>query len=168
MIPVKKDTDPPLWNHLGDMIHKICSNWRTPPRVEALLEEWEEEFGPEMHDIVGELIAEKTCKTWASIAEEEENNTIEDLIRILWGALREAGWEFSVEKTKEGVQILCTKCPIASMYKKIGKEEYGLLFHCITDPYIVKGFNPEIEFRRTKTLMGGDDCCDHYYSMKKT
>ncbi|MBU7018672.1 MAG: L-2-amino-thiazoline-4-carboxylic acid hydrolase [Theionarchaea archaeon] len=164
---MKKDSETPLRNHLSDMIIKICSSWRTPSRLEALLNEWEEKFGPEVHDMVREIIAKKTCKVWASIAKEEENNTIEDLIRILWGALREAGGEFSVEETKDGVQIYCTKCPIASAYKEIGREEYGLLFHCITDPYIVEGFNPEIEFRRTKTLMGGDDCCDHHYSMKK-
>ncbi|MBU7030666.1 MAG: L-2-amino-thiazoline-4-carboxylic acid hydrolase [Theionarchaea archaeon] len=165
---VKKETpQPQLRERLDGMISKIRSNWNNPSRLDTLLNEWEEQFGPEVHDMVREIIAEKMREVWASIAEEEESNTIEDLIRTLWESLREAGGEFTVEETEDGVQIYCTQCPIAETYKKIKREEYGLLFHCITDPYIVEGFNPEIKFRRTKTLMGGDDCCDHHYSMKK-
>ena len=42
------------------------------------------------------------------------------------------------------------------------------LYHhtCSADEAMVSGFNPKIGFRRTKTLMQGDDYCDHYYYMK--
>ena len=55
---------------------------------------------------------------------------------------------------------------MADTYIKIGKPEYGLIFHCSTDPHIVAGFNPEMEFRITKKLMSSDECCDHYYHLK--
>jgi len=29
-----------------------------------------------------------------------------------------------------------------------------------------EGLNPAIEFTRTKTLMQGDDCCDHAYALR--
>ncbi len=164
---MKTPAEPHLREQLDEMIDKIRGSWNNTSRLDTLLDEWEEKFGPEVHDMVQEIIAEKIRELWTFIAEEEQSNTIEDLIHILWGSFRKAGGEFTVEETEDGVQIYCTLCPIAETYKEIGREEYGLLFHCITDPYIVEGFNPEIEFRRTKTLMGGDDCCDHYYSMRK-
>jgi hypothetical protein len=86
---------------------------------------------------------------------------------MLWDGFRQVGGEFTVEKTDTGgVQFHATKCPLADVYRSIGKESYGFLFHCVTDPHIVAGFNPAIDFRRTKTLMEGHEECDHYYEMK--
>ncbi|MFC2012727.1 L-2-amino-thiazoline-4-carboxylic acid hydrolase [Chloroflexota bacterium] len=31
---------------------------------------------------------------------------------------------------------------------------------------MASAFNPDIGFQRTKTLMRGDDCCDHIYYLK--
>lgn len=112
-----------------------------------------------------ELIAEQTRKIWASAAEREKSNTIKDLV-LLWEPFRNQGAEFTVEDIDNGVQIYCTYCPIAETYKEIKREEYGFLLNCSEDPSIVEGFNPDIEFQRTKTLMEGDDCCDHRYTMK--
>ncbi len=33
--------------------------------------------------------------------------------------------------------------------------------------FTAEGFNLGIKFRRTKTLMEGDDCCDHRYTVEK-
>jgi len=37
---------------------------------------------------------------------------------------------------------------------------------CQNDFYIAEGFNSKIGLKRTKTLMEGHDCCDHFYYMK--
>jgi hypothetical protein len=60
----------------------------------------------------------------------------------------------------------CTKCPAYEMAKDMNATEW--LYHhiCSIDEYVVSGFNPKIGFTRTKTLMQGDDYCDHYYYMK--
>lgn len=156
-----------LREQVGEMIKKMINNWNNPSRINALLNEWEEKFGPEATDTAQELIAERTRTMWASVAEREKSNTIKDLVRILWEPFRDQGAKFTVEEIENGVQIYCTYCPIAETYKEIKREEYGFLFNCSEDPYIVEGFNPDIEFQRTKTLMEGDDCCDHRYTMKK-
>ncbi|MFX0093744.1 MAG: L-2-amino-thiazoline-4-carboxylic acid hydrolase, partial [Candidatus Hodarchaeota archaeon] len=111
-----------------------------------------------------EILAEQTRKAWAAIAAREKSS-FDDLIRRLWEDWTEG--EFTIEKSEKGVQIYCTKCPIADSYRSIGKQALGLIFQCSEDPYIAAGFNPNIEFRRSKTLMNGDDCCDHYYSIKQ-
>jgi hypothetical protein len=58
------------------------------------------------------------------------------------------------------------RCPVFEMAREMGVTE--LMYHhtCCTDECIASAFNPQIGFRRTKTLMQGDDCCDHYYFLK--
>ncbi|MFQ5980336.1 MAG: L-2-amino-thiazoline-4-carboxylic acid hydrolase [Candidatus Heimdallarchaeota archaeon] len=151
---------------IWEKIRSILKNRRNPPKLKTLLNEWEENYGPQCNDLAMELVGHNTRNAWANIAEEEQNNTIEGLIGLLWENFRQAGGEFTLEIKEDGTQIYCTKCPIADNYKEIGKPEYGLIFHCSTDLFICQGFNPAIKFQRSKTLMEGDDCCDHFYSME--
>jgi hypothetical protein len=136
-----------------------------PERVNALLERYENEFGKVAEQRVLEIIAEETKAAWESVAEEREDNGVQGIIDTLWESFRNVGGEFTIERTENSAQVHCTRCPMADTYHKIGKPEYGLIFHCSTDPHIVAGFNPDMEFKRTKTLMM-DDCCDHYYCLK--
>ncbi|MFX0114062.1 MAG: L-2-amino-thiazoline-4-carboxylic acid hydrolase [Candidatus Hodarchaeota archaeon] len=146
-------------------IHAIRTSWKNPAQLNALLIEWEANFGPKYHDLAKELIAAQTRKVWADLASSRgEHNAIDDLVRYLWEDWEEG--EFTIAKNDTGTQIYCTKCPIADAYRSIKKEHYGLLFHCSEDPYIVEGFNSAIKFQRTKTCMN-DDCCDHHYSLKE-
>jgi hypothetical protein len=55
---------------------------------------------------------------------------------------------------------------MADTFKAIEKVDLGVQFFCNEDAFIVEGYNPAIKFHRTKTLMEGDDCCDHRYTMK--
>ena len=148
---------------LTELVAQIRAARSKPKKLKALLEKYENEFGPEAEKRVLEIIAENTEKSWANIAEERENNDIDGILDTLWKSFEQVGGEFTVERTEDSAQIHCTKCPMADTYLKIGMPEYGLIFHCSTDPHIVAGFNPEMEFRITKKLMSKDECCDHYY-----
>jgi len=44
----------------------------------------------------------------------------------------------------------------------LGAEDIGVWI-CEADGPIAAAFNPRIRFQRTKTLMEGNDCCDHVY-----
>lgn len=162
---VEVSTEDSLRKQLEEMVTTIYRHWKTPQHLRELLHEWEEHYGPEVNTIVEDIVAERTRAQWASYAEGRKSTTIDDLVQLLWEPFTEG--EFTMEKTEDGIQIYCTYCPIAEVFKEIGKEEYGFILFCATDPYIVEGFNPDIEFRRTKTLMNGDSCCDHYYCVKK-
>ncbi|MFX1558970.1 MAG: L-2-amino-thiazoline-4-carboxylic acid hydrolase [Promethearchaeota archaeon] len=150
---------------LRELITEIRSARSEPKKLAFLLEVYENDFGLEAEKRVLEIIAENTEKAWAMIAEKREKNDIQGILDTLWGSFEKAGGEFTVERTEDSAQIHCTKCPMADTYLKIGKPEYGLIFHCSTDPHIVAGFNPEMEFRITKRLMSEDECCDHYYQL---
>lgn len=147
------------------LVKEIRAARSEPKKLNSLLEKFESEFGSEAEERVLEIIAENTKKLWAEIAEKREDNGIQGILDTLWRSFENVGGEFTVERTDDSAQIHCTSCPMADTYHKIGKPEYGLIFHCSTDPHIVAGFNPEMEFKITKTLMK-DDCCDHFYRLK--
>ena len=150
---------------LRELVTEIRAARSKPKKLKALLEKYEKEFGSEAEERVLEIIAKNTEMLWAEIADEKENNDIQGILDTLWKSFEGVGGEFTVERTEDSAQIHCTRCPMADTYRKIGKPEYGLIFHCSTDPHIVAGFNPEMEFKITKTLMK-DDCCDHFYRLK--
>jgi hypothetical protein len=151
---------------LRELIEEIRGARSEPERLKALLEKYEDEFGPEANQRVRDIIAENTERVWKDIAQKRKNNGIQGILDTLWKSFERRGGEFTVEQTNNSAQIHCTRCPMADTYLKIGKTEYGLIFHCSTDPHIVAGFNPEMEFKITKRLMSADDCCDHFYRLK--
>jgi hypothetical protein len=154
---------------LKELVTDIRAARSEPKKLIALLDKYEREFGPEAEQRVLEIIAENTRKLWTEIAEERKGEGddigVQGILETLWKSFERVGGEFTVERTEDSAQIHCTRCPMADTYRKIGKPEYGMIFHCSTDPHIVAGFNPEMEFSITKNLMI-DDCCNHYYRLK--
>jgi predicted ArsR family transcriptional regulator len=103
---------------------------------------------------------------WKKKAEEHGDNSIEALVKVLWEPLSNRGYEYTMEKTDAGVQMTCTKCPGADIGLRLGVGEQLYYMFCKNDWSIVEGFNPDIGFTMTKTLMQGDDCCNHFYYYK--
>ncbi|MFX0052543.1 MAG: L-2-amino-thiazoline-4-carboxylic acid hydrolase [Candidatus Hermodarchaeota archaeon] len=153
-----------MMQEVWEKIRSIRESRRDPKKLNLLLDEWERDFGDEYNQIAEELIAENTRSALSKFSSQKGLSSLDDLISFLWEQWTEG--ECTIERTKTAVQIYCTKCPIADVYQSINKEKYGLLFHCSEDPYIVEGYNPKIKFKRTKTLMNGDDYCDHFYSLE--
>jgi hypothetical protein len=44
--------------------------------------------------------------------------------------------------------------------------EIGYAFYCAWDDGFCRGLNPKMTFTRTRTLMRGDDGCDHTYTLE--
>lgn len=132
-------------------------------RTIEMLNRMKSRFGSEVSDVVDEMVAERTRKQWSEIAQAEENHTAADLVRLLWEPLATRGFEFTVQEAEDGIQIHCTRCALHDLAQEIEGSEWMFHLNCGTDPHIVEGFNPEIGFRRSKTLMQGHDCCDHFY-----
>jgi predicted ArsR family transcriptional regulator len=131
-------------------------------RLVFLLRGLEEQLGPQVVEVVERISGEAIRARWAQIAE-KEGNTIEDFIRVLWEPLRAEGFEFTSEVVEGGVQMRCTRCPLVDLAREIDAADWLYRLNCGSDPHMVAGFNPKMGFRRTKTLMQGDDCCDHFY-----
>jgi predicted ArsR family transcriptional regulator len=125
-----------------------------------------EHFGEEVYQVLVKAIGEGIRSQWSKKAEEDRDNSIEALIKLLWEPLREHGFEYTQEEAEIGFQMNCTKCPHYELAKRHGITEQMFYMVCEGDHFIAEGFNPNIGFKRTKTLMQGDDCCDHFYYYK--
>ncbi|MHA2065889.1 MAG: L-2-amino-thiazoline-4-carboxylic acid hydrolase [Candidatus Thorarchaeota archaeon] len=155
--------DKALREQLWERLQEIGGSYKDHERLRTLLDQWEEDFGVEYQHIIDDLIAERARQYWRRMSS-LEGNTLEDLVRTMWKPWTEG--EFTFELTGDVLQIQCTKCPIAEGYRAIRREQYGVLFHCNEDSHIAAGFNPNIEFSCTKTLMEGDEYCNHCYSLR--
>ena len=132
-----------------------------------LLNAMKEKFGEGVKDVILRQRAERMKKTWKDIAEKHGSNDCEALLKCLWETMIPDGFEYTYKKAETGMMMDITKCPLADMAKEFNAEYWGYIFYCCDDPNIVEGFNPNMDLIRTKTLMQGDNCCDHFYSMKK-
>ena len=127
----------------------------------TLFEALRDKFGSDVAQVVEQSNSASVCQAYLAGATGE--GTIEALINLVWEPLRSQGFEFTVTPSEKGVQIQCTACPWARLYRNLGGAEWGYRLYCAVDEPLVEGFNPNIGFKRTKTLMEGDDCCDHLY-----
>ena len=72
-----------------------------------------------------------------------------------------------LEDSDERFSVIVTKCKYADFYTAQGEVEIGYAIHCALDFGETEAFSSDIVLKRTKTLMQGDDCCDHCYERKK-
>lgn len=70
-----------------------------------------------------------------------------------------------VEQTDDLFAFNVTRCRYAEMYRSLGIPELGALFSCNRDGTMVEGFNPDITFERTQTIMSGASHCDFRYQL---
>jgi predicted ArsR family transcriptional regulator len=132
----------------------------------ALLNAFKKRYGSEVFQIIEQANGEASREAYKKNADSSNERSIEDLVTLIWEPLRKQGLEFSMEQTINGLQMKCTKCPVADLYRQAGGTDWGYHLYCAADKHIVEAFNPNIGFRRSKTLMEGHDCCDHFYFWK--
>ncbi len=58
-----------------------------------------------------------------------------------------------------------TRCRYAELYRSLGLGELGALFSCNRDGALIDGFNPDVAFERTQTIMQGAPFCDFRYRL---
>lgn len=68
-----------------------------------------------------------------------------------------------LRRDEEALEFNVTRCRFAEMYLRLGLEKLGPLLSCNRDAAMIEGFNPEVEFKRTQTLMEGASHCDFRY-----
>ncbi|MBX9624044.1 MAG: L-2-amino-thiazoline-4-carboxylic acid hydrolase [Gemmataceae bacterium] len=56
-----------------------------------------------------------------------------------------------------------TRCRYAEMYRRLGLADLGAVLSCSRDAAMIEGFNPDIGFARTQTILGGATHCDFRY-----
>jgi predicted hydrocarbon binding protein len=71
-----------------------------------------------------------------------------------------------LESNEQRYAFNVTRCRYAEMYRALGVPELGAVFSCNRDASLIEGFNPNVNFTRTQTLMQGAPFCDFRYEKK--
>jgi len=123
-----------------------------------------EKLGDQVLDIVSNNTIEQTREKLEKA--ELPNRELDTIMEILWNQMGGIA-EFTEEQTAECLRLKVTRCLFADEMRKLDAADIGFAFYCAYDEGFCQGFNPEIRFTRTRTLMQGDDCCDHTYRLEK-
>jgi predicted ArsR family transcriptional regulator len=70
-------------------------------------------------------------------------------------------------QTPDTFEFNITGCRYAQFYRELGEPELGFLLVCYQDVPLAEGFGPEVEFRRTQTIMQGASHCDFRFKLKQ-
>jgi len=65
--------------------------------------------------------------------------------------------------TESELGLHVTECLYAEVFKELEAEDIGYLIVCNPDHAYARACNPCVKLRRNKTLMQGDDYCDHLW-----
>jgi hypothetical protein len=123
----------------------------------------ENQYGKGALDALALWKDERNKERWREIARETGRSDPEYLFRLFTDRVH----EFQVvRKNKEALEVIVTECLHFKTFKKFNATEIGMKMICMGDYAVVEGFNPNIRFRRPKTLMARDDCCHFIFELK--
>lgn len=125
-----------------------------------LLHAMEEHFGPEARQVMSRMAATRTSRPRPNPGDPQAD-LHEFCARLTHGCAGTHEWQV-VSEEPERVAYRFTRCMWADIFRDLGEPELGFAF-CAGDEPAVKAFNPALGFERTKTLMEGDDLCDHVF-----
>jgi hypothetical protein len=124
-------------------------------------------FGPEVLTVLQAATAEDAQARFEKMnLPKRDLTTVKEL---LWDKLNDPEqYQFTVlDRTEETFRCKVTKCHLAEAFRAAGGGEIGYALNCAWDSGFCRGLNPQIKFTRTKTLMQGDDHCNHSYELQK-
>ena len=142
-------------------------------RIEAnilkhVYENLSERFGKEQaRKIVQETVSQSAIEQGKTFADQIDGDpNLKDFYDILPLWSRDGALEIDVlEASPDKLDFNVKRCRYAEMYREMGIGEIGDLLSCQRDGDFCIGYNAEIEFRRTQTIMGGASHCDFRYSL---
>jgi hypothetical protein len=135
--------------------------------VAPLLERLAAEYGDGVYDIAGDVIVDVARDHGAALAEMTRDDSLIAFARGLADFSADGALESEVvELTDTIFGFNVTRCRYAEMYRALGIPELGATMSCNRDGSLIEGFNPNIEFTRTQTIMAGADHCDFRFEVR--
>jgi L-2-amino-thiazoline-4-carboxylic acid hydrolase len=156
-------TEPNDINDIPILLRREIEARIAGPLIEAFIEEFGREKTVEVASGVILKLAEQSGN---QLAAQCGGNSLDHLSKGTgqWsagGALKREILEHS--DTQYNYNIVM--CKYANMYKELGLQDMGFIFSCGRDGKMFGGFNPDIKFERTQTIMEGAEYCDFRLSL---
>ncbi len=137
--------------------------------VAPLLERLAERFGDEVYDVAGQVIVDVAREQGAALADHVGDDTLPAFARGLGAWSADGALESEVRALTDQVFAFdVTRCRYAEMYRALGLEDLGATLSCNRDGSLIDGFNPNVRFTRTQTIMSGADHCDFRFELGET
>jgi hypothetical protein len=82
--------------------------------------------------------------------------------------IRENDLQFEILKwDPEAIEYDVSRCIFADFFRQLGEPELGAILVCDSDVYLVEEVtDPEVEYKRTQSIMEGADFCDIRWRIK--
>jgi len=151
-----------------EITHQKCREIQAP-MVSSLIYGFAREIGFEKAiEIAKNVIRQDAVASGKKSAQEYSGNTLAELSKIVKEVWAKDN-ALTLEMLRENETSLffdVTHCEYAQMYVRMGIEDIGFILSCNRDFSFMEGFNPQIELKRTKTIMEGAECCDFRFSLR--
>jgi hypothetical protein len=159
------DTAPDTLNDVG-----VLRRREIEARIVApLLDRLAGEYGDDVYRIAGDVIIDIAREQGAALAEHVGETSLPAFAQGLGAWAADGALESDlVELTEEVFAFNVSRCRYAEMYRALGLEQLGATLSCNRDGSLIEGFNPQVEFTRTQTIMGGGDHCDFVFRVRET
>ena len=156
--PLPPDT---LNARIGVLTRREVEARMLAPLIEAL----GQEFGrARVIEIVREVIIRIAQEQGAALAESMGSDGLPAFADSTRFWTQDNALEIEVlQQSEEAYDFNVTRCRYAELYRALGVPELGAVFSCNRDAALIEGFNPDVEFTRTQTIMGGAPFCDFRY-----
>jgi hypothetical protein len=117
-------------------------------------------------ETIRRAFAESWAETGKEMAKESADNSLRSLCSTLEQTCMGSHEWIKLEDSATRQAYRFTRCMWAEAFRELNAEDIGFWVLCQGDASLASSSNPLIGFSRTKTLMMGDDCCDHVYYLK--
>ena len=155
---------PDTLNQIGVLKRREIEARLLAPLIDSL----GEEFGRErVVEIVRQTIIGIARQQGAALAESFGGNKLAHFAASLEAWKMDDALHIEVlEQSEAAFSFNVTRCRYAEMYQALGIPELGALLSCNRDGALIQGFNPQVEFTRSQTIMAGAPYCDFRYVLK--
>ena len=123
-------------------------------------------YGDAGVETIRRAFAESWAETGKEMAKESADNPLRSLCSTLEQTCMGSHEWIKLEDSATRQAYRFTRCMWAEAFRELNAEDIGFWVLCQGDASLASSFNPLIGFSRTKTLMMGDDCCDHVCYLK--
>lgn len=122
----------------------------------------EHAYGQEGVQVIREAMDNRTRSLAEDLRKRHSVHSLDVFARELEQGCRLTHEWSATEHSRNRRAYRFVKCLWADVFRELGAADIGFWI-CAQDGPFASAFNQQITFTRSKTLMQGDDCCDHCY-----
>jgi len=133
----------------------------------AFAKEFMEELGDDRTlEILSHVFEKIQVETAMELRKQLGCNTIDALGEYYRKRAAEQDHLEVLEVTDRRIALKISRCRAWEAFNHLGAPELCRLY-CDSDYAFIKAFNPRMRLIRTKTISGGDACCDHVWAVEE-